>query len=480
MTMRWVPYLSATWGDAHPFFLALAPIALVGCGARTGLNDPAPCLVSSTAPGATHACASGTTNITGTVYDPAGKEPLYNVVVYVPSSTPQPIIPGATCDSCSALYTGNPIATALTDADGHFFLRGVPDGPNIPLVLQVGKWRRQLTLPNVVACEDNPQPDGSLSLPRNHFEGDIPNIAISTGGADTLECLFLRLGLDASEYGGGANGAGRIHVFQGAGRAVDGGGMGGNHAAANTVPPGPRSYEALWDSNADIFHYDMVFLSCEGEPTTNMNQQVLFDYAAGGGRVFAEHFHYAWLDSGPFGQANLATWAPNMDSMEPPINATIVATDPNGQPFAQGAALAHWLAGAGALTAGHELPIVDPRYNAHVGAMNTASQPWIVADQKATSPGATQYFSFDTPLGAAPVDQCGQVVFTDIHVGAASHDDTMVVPPQTVPTVPTECANGDLSPQEKALEFLVFNLSSCVTPTGQAPAPPPACVRAGN
>ncbi len=481
MTMRWVPYISGTCGDAFPLFWALAPIALAGCGDRTGLDVPAPCLVSSTAPGATHACASGTTNITGTVYDPAGKEPLYNVVVYVPSSTPEPIAPGASCDSCSALYTGNPIATALTDANGRFFLRGVPDGANIPLVLQVGKWRRQLTLPNVVACEDNPQPDGSLSLPRSHFEGDIPNIAVSTGGADTLECLFLRIGLDPNEYGGGPDGAGRIHIFQGAshsggGAPGGGGGAARVHAAANTLPPGPPSYEALWDSEADIFRYDMVFLSCEGAETTNMNQQVLFDYAAAGGRVFAEHFHYAWLDSGPFGQANLATWTPGSESYPgPPTMASIVTTDPDGQPFAQGAALAQWLAGAGALTGG-ELPIVMARHNAYVGPTNTASQPWIVADKSANPPGATQYFSFNTPLDAAPVDQCGQVVFTDIHVGAAS-DDAMNMPN---PIVPTECANLDLSPQEKALEFVLFNLSSCVTPTGEAPAPPPACMRAAN
>jgi len=66
-------------------------------------------------------------------------------------------------------------------------------------------------------------------------------------------------------------------------------------------------------------------------------------------------------------------------------------------------------------------------------------------------------------------------VFTDIHVGAASHDEPNVA----APIVPTECANLDLSPQEKALEFLLFNQSSCVTPKGETPTPPPACVR-GN
>jgi hypothetical protein len=121
----------------------------------------------------------------------------------------------------------------------------------------------------------------------------------------------------------------------------------------------------------------------------------------------------------------------------------------------------------GATVAG-ELPIVAARHNADVGSSNAPSQPWIVADANAQAPGATQYFSFNTPIGAAPASQCGQVVFTDIHVGAASHDQPSL-------PVPAECADIDLSPQEKALEFLVFNLASCLTPAGDAPAPPPAC-----
>ena len=69
-----------------------------------------------------HSCSGSTTGttLTGTVLDPAGRNPLYNVVVYVPNSTGGqldaiPIGVGANSCSCDALFSGDPIAYALTD-----------------------------------------------------------------------------------------------------------------------------------------------------------------------------------------------------------------------------------------------------------------------------------------------------------------------------------------------------------------------------
>jgi len=423
-------------------------------------------------------CAGGgSTTISGTVYDPAKKNPLYDVVVYVPSATPSPLTAGASCDSCDSLYTGNPVATALTDTSGKFTIANAPAGTNVSLVLQIGKWRRQLVIPTVTPCKDNPQPDTSLSLPTKASEGDIPSIAVSTGGADSLECLLLRVGLDPSEYTGGAGGTGHIHVFEGS--------AGFAGLSAPTMTPAASSSASLWDSTNDLMKYDLLLLSCEGAETASMNQQALYEYTSAGGRAFASHYHYAWFDTGPFGADDLATWTTgeNLITSTNPldlldVDTVIDQTLPDGGVFPKGQALETWLGVVGALSANGDLQIAQGMHNADVSAANTVSQSWIHTASDTSRPGATQYFSFDTPVNA-PVTEagapayCGRVVYSDLHVGAPSGFSA-------APdyggighggTVPTGCTVRDLSPQEKALEFMLFDLSSCVVPNDQPPPP---------
>src|SRR5450432_4023023 len=100
----------------------------------------------------------GTTTLSGTVYDPAGKNPLYDANVYIPLMPGDPLPPfstGASCDSCGAAASLDALRATQTDANGQFVLADVPAGANIPVVVQMGKWRREIMLTSVTGCGNN-------------------------------------------------------------------------------------------------------------------------------------------------------------------------------------------------------------------------------------------------------------------------------------------------------------------------------------
>jgi hypothetical protein len=471
----------------------------LGSGTGGGGNDGS-VVVSS--------CPSGkTTSVTGTVYDPANKNPLYNVEVYIPAgplaALPKGVPTGPDSCSCSALFPSAAYASTSTKVDGTFQLDNVPTGTQ-KLVVQIGKWRHAVQINVSNECGANAIPDHTLALPGTVAAGNtddsMPDIAVSTGSADSLECLMLRVGVAAAEYVPGTSTAGHVHVFNG-GDTGGGGGHSGNSgkAESNPMTGAPASPTSLWANQGQLMPFDILLLSCEGGETYNANPQALEDYLNAGGRAFGSHYHYSWF-SGPnlpngSGQtylsalpadygangSTLGTWTADGNGgggggAGDIAGAFDTSLNPGPGVFTKGQTLESWLAqnpvsalGQGGVSSS-QLPIYQPRYNVVVGPSNPHSQPWLTSATGTT--GQTMYFSFDTPLAGVAGDggalkYCGRAVFSDMHVGGDTTVDNDTVnsgafglggsPP------PAGCDNTDLSPQEKALEFMLFDLSSCVT-----------------
>jgi hypothetical protein len=394
------------------------------------------------------------TTVSGVVYDPAGENPLYNAIVYVPNAPLLPFLNGVTCDHCGVLASGAPLVTALTDPVGRFTLTGVPAGDDVPFVIQLGKWRKQLVIPHVEACSDTPMTDRrEMRLPSRKSEGDMPQIAIATGGCDLFECLLLKIGIDPSEFTS-ESGDGRVHVYQGSG---------GVALAQPTT-----SAANLW-AGKTLTKYDLLINACECGEQPNEKPQASIDnvvaYANAGGRVFNTHYHYYWIDP-----TQLATGASNPSWQS---TATFVA-EATGESsivgnidttFPKGNAFAAWLFGVGASAFQGQLAIDDARYNA-IG-VNPPSTRWVYSPDIAQTGSpwpALLHYTFNTPVGMPDEQQCGKVLFSDFHVVSTASAAT---------TFPGECDPQPLSPQEKALEFMLFDLSSCIQDEISPPQPPP-------
>jgi hypothetical protein len=393
------------------------------------------------------ACSGAPTTLAGVVYAPDGKTPLYNVAVYVPNAELPPLFVGATCDKCGVL-AGDPLVVALTDTSGRFVLENVPANTPVPLVLQVGKWRRLVTLPPIEPCTITEVSDPETTrLPRNTGEGQLPRIALTTGGADPLECLLRKIGIDDQEFST-KGGEGRVHLYQG----VSGSGeyVGGIAGGAKFAPA-----IELWSHLPVLLQYDVVLLACEGaqnkaeKPAEAL--QAVFDYTALGGRLFASHWNNYFFEYGPppFPSAADFSHEPDLPS---PVDAKIDTTFPKGQ------AMSEWLLAVGASDVEGEIQIHAAQHTV-LSDNPPISRQWIYQPDH----GSVQYLTFNTPIGIPEEQQCGRVVFSDIHV---SSGDTVGL------KFPEGCTTTELSPQEKALLFMLFDLSACVLPDDVPPAEP--------
>jgi hypothetical protein len=411
------------------------------------------------------------TSISGTVYAPNGTLPLYGVDVYVPASDPGPLPDGVSCDQCAAGPLGGAIAEVKTDEAGHFSLTNVPATNDVPLVIQIGKWRRQLKIPAVAACQDQPLDVVETTLPKSRNDMtpmttgvDMPRIAISTGNADAIECLVLKLGVDPSEISASTK-DGHIHLYTNPGNGQGASTFKAGWAGGTDPMTDSRTF---WNDATNLKKYDIVMLSCEGsqgpatKPQTSL--QAMHDYADVGGRVFASHWHNIWIggEQGNPGHG-MADWEsvavfnfgdnPNPDTLTAAIDEV---NNPKGMSFAT------WMLNVAGSTMRDLLPVTASR-NTATSVDPTKGEQWVYLDPAITNPPGTitfksaMNFQFTTPQSMPSDQRCGKVVFSDMHVSADSTSG-----PGT--PYPNGCSTNPLTPQEKALAFMFFDIASCVGP----------------
>jgi hypothetical protein len=431
--------------------------------------------------------AQSTTTIAGTVYMPNGTVPLPNVLVYVTNGSVTLPASGANCTSssvtaaegCITSSTVTPTvvtsgtgvyAYTTSGVDGTFTLSGVPEGNSYTLVIQSGKWLNEFTVPSSGTLS-GPIASLHLNMPTAHSAtANIPLIAIQTGSADALECVFRDIGVATTEFtddsvSSGPSFGGRIHLYK------------GNGAEMSTNTPA----SATLQTQAKLNSYDMVMFPCEGGGATGASATTvpyLINYTSLGGRVFATHNSDAWLDTTYTGSngyyfysANPSTpmtWGSATQTVTPDPGYGLVNTS-----FSDGNTLSGWLYengysyGASGDNTGiqDEVEISTLRFN--VDEVHAPAQIWLTFPSQSSQTYNVAYnsgspimqFSFNTPWGASAANQFGRVLYNEYHVENVSETGS--------PIFPNECptlSGASQVPQEKMLEFAIFDLSAAVTP----------------
>ena len=456
-------------------------------GGCTGL-----CLQIPTCDGGTN-----TTTVTGRVYagtDPVAgygaPDPIQHAHVFIPNDPASLAQFGAQVACACDTASGPAIASTYSAIDGTFTLTNVPAGNNIPIVMQLGRWRR-VFYTNITACAAGPAPGTSgtngitsdtgcraggtcnTRMPRVEHEfnlfDNIPLIAQDTGSADSMECVLPKIGIDgagvAAWIGGGSastqytdpGGGGRVIFYQ------------ANGAVLSGSTPGEN---ALVGSTATLEGYDMVVFDCEGAQHNKTAAQLsnVQQYANAGGRVFGTHYGYAWMFTNQdwgcgFGCTTsgntVAYWSGDNYDVPDPVNATV-----------DNATMLAWLSQplVGVITPpGNTISVNQPRDNLNYvippnGSGVPATQQYLHSPPygACAAGGCPLEFTFNTDPYGTTAQQCGRVLFSDFHVygGAGA-------------SFPSECSVAPLTPQERVLEFEIFDLGDCVQQI--TPPPPPTC-----
>jgi Bacterial Ig-like domain (group 3) len=404
----------------------------------------------------THAQATtpSTTTISGTVYDPRTTNPLPlpNVLVYASTTAVVAPASGVQCLTYQAPTGANIVSYTYTAVDGTFTLPTIPQNASYTVVIQAGKWQRQFP----VTVGTSALSGLVLNMPANHNQGNIPMIAIATGNVDGVECVLLHMGIDQAEFADDNTDptfTNHIHLYQ------------GSYASGAEINASTPSESTLMTNSTTLNGYDMVMFPCQGGATgqaTATGATNLANFANSGGRIFATHYSYAWLDpAAPYNSqfvsssnVGVANWT---TANEQQINFGVGTVSTN---FSDGATVAQWLQNSGATVASTSNQVDISTLRTDVSSVIPPTQSWVTLNSGSYS-GQTgnpvMQMTFNTPVGAPAAGQCGRVMYNDYHVIALTSAEGKVFPAEC----PSEVS---MSAQEELLEYALFDLSTFVQP----------------
>jgi hypothetical protein len=388
-----------------------------------------------------NSCPGGAT-VTGKVYAPNGTDPIAGASVYVPTGNNE-FPPGVSCDVCS---TGSfqSCTQVFSGTDGSFTLTGVPAGMT-EIDIQKGRFRRRLQL-NV--------PCGSLALtaeqsrlPKNSTEGDIPKIAVANGEWDKLECVLRKIGLDASA----------IDIF--------------NHSDTYNEN-GKPDFSTLVQNFDMLKAYNIVFINCSDNTleTYLSNATVLGNlknYVGMGGRLYITDWSYDHIEQVP-DWSSLVCWQPTGTcggGAEPMHQAALGKDGIEVDATIEDMGMKEWLQQLGATNPDGTVHITHFLIDWVMQKSNV--QPMVKEWVRGSVQSQDGSINSDLPLTFTfDYNTCGRVLYSSYHTLGRDLDTCGGLFGQSNCHFPDYCDSNPLSPQERILEYLIFEISTCVNPPG--------------
>lgn len=422
----------------------------------TPAGDASP---ETSTPDAAMSCPTMGAEISGTVLAPNGEDPIPGAVVYLTQTRPPAQADGVSCDRCD--LPGGVLAYSTSDVRGRWsFVRGVNTTGSYFLVVQKGRFRRVVPF-NVTACMPQSVPTAMTKLPSSSMEGEIPRILVASG---TTQAQLDRPNTDDWTYDDISRVLRRIGIteFDRAEPCR----QATNSTNITTVAACP--FGGILADPARLRRYNVVVAPC-GALGFNHSWQVLDnapnrviatnvrDWLRQGGRLYTSDTAYGLLArSAP----SLVTFAggTTLSQSRDPANVGAGGSPSSPRMYTGRVAddaMRMWLSDRGSLAADGSI------------ALTGFISPWVAIDTvpmstRVTVDAEVQWFGAMSgsmvnagrkPLTiSADVTEgggCGRVVFSSYEVDNR-----------------TASATAPLSPQERVLEYMIFELGGCLVTPG--------------